>query len=167
MGTAQTLDNILFTAAQGLFKAYGQPLSELSAPFGTVDAPLCAVVGFTGDALNGSMMLAADREPIAATRPDGSTDRDWIAELANQLLGRFKNRLLAYGLVVHSTTPIVIRGERIAPLGRNGDLPGVVFRCAAGGRVTVWIDHQATGELQLSRSSNPEPVAREGDVVLF
>lgn len=167
MPIAQTIDNLLFTATQGLFKAYGQPLTELSAPFGPVSAPLCAVIGFQGEALAGTLMIAADREPIQATRPAASTDRDWIAELANQLLGRFKNRLLAYGMEVHSTTPIVIRGERITPLGSNGGLPGVVFRCAAGGQVTVWIDHHTIDGLQLQRLADPEPVAREGDVLLF
>lgn len=169
MGIAETIDNILFTATTSLFKAYGLPLSEAAAPVGGVSAPLCAVIGFGGKTLAGALMIAADKEPIAASRPTPqTTDRDWIAELSNQLLGRVKNRLLGFGVEVHATTPIVLRGERISPLGASGSLPGVTFTTSVGGRVTVWVDHQAIDGLQLAKlAAAAEPLAREGDVILF
>ena len=169
MGIAETIDNILFTATTGLFKAYGLPLTEAPQPVEPAAAPLCAVVGFNGKALTGALMIATDLEPIEASRPTPqTTDRDWIAELSNQLLGRFKNRLLGFGVEVYATTPIVLRGERITPLGSSGSLPGVVFTTPNGGRVTVWVDHHALDGLQLAKLANAgDPVAREGDVILF
>lgn len=169
MGIADTIDNILFAATTGLFKAYGLPLTEAPASGDGAAAPLCAVIGFSGKALTGALMIATDLEPIESSRPTPqTTDRDWIAELSNQLLGRVKNRLLGFGVEVYATTPIVLRGERITPLGTSGGLPGVVFTTPSGGRVTVWVDHHALDGLQLAKlASAAEAVAREGDVILF
>lgn len=162
------IDNILFAATTGLFKAYGQPLSELPAAAPT-QAQLCAVIGFTGKALSGAVMLAADVAPIHATRPVPETsDRDWIAELANQLLGRLKNRLLNAGVEIWATTPVVMRGERMAPVGGRGALPSVSFVTPSGGRVTTWVDHQVHDAATLAKLVElDEPVTREGELVLF
>lgn len=169
MGIAETIDNILFAATTGLFKAYGLQLTEAPTPGEAVPAPLCAVIGFTGPSLTGALMIAADQQPIVATRPTPqTTDRDWVAELANQLLGRVKNRLLTFGVEIYATTPIVLRGERITPLGSTGSLPGVVFRTPSGGRITVWVDHHVLDGQRLAKLAvADESVAREGDVILF
>lgn len=169
MGIAETLDNVLFTSATGLFKAYGIAIQE--AKGGAVPStPLCAVIGFTGPWLCGAAMIAADNALIAAACPvPGTSDRDWLAELANQLLGRVKNRLLPYGVEVYASTPVVLRGDRIAPLGRDGTLPGVMFQTTTGYRVTVWIDHTVLDASKLDRLSRGEAtdIPREGDVILF
>jgi hypothetical protein len=38
---------------------------------------------------------------------------DRIAELSNQLLGRFKNQLLRFDAEIHPSAPSVLRGETI------------------------------------------------------
>ena len=170
MGTAETIDNLLFSSTVGLFKAYGLQLAETQVrPREVASASLCAVIGFSGTWIAGALMIAADPEPIQKSRPvPDTTDRDWIAELANQLLGRVKNKLLGYGVEVYATTPIVLRGERITPLGMHGSLPGVIFETPGGGRVTVWVDFVAVDGLKLDKAlASADPVAREGDVVLF
>lgn len=169
MGISETIDNILFAATTGLFKAYGMQLTEAPGPAQISSPPMCAVIGFTGESLTGALMIAADQQPIVATRPTPqTTDRDWLAELANQLLGRVKNRLLTFGVEIYVTTPVVLRGERITPLGSSGSLPGVVFHSASGGRITVWIDHSILDGQRLTKlAATGEPVPHEGDVILF
>lgn len=170
MGTAEVLDNLLFSSTVGLFKAYGLQLTESqNRPREVATATMCAVIGFSGTTLSGALMIAADPEPIHKSRPTPeASDRDWIAELSNQLLGRFKNRLLGYGVEVYASTPVVLRGERITPLGLHGSLPGVIFDTSVGGRVTVWVDHVAVDGLKLDKAlAGAEAPAREGDVVLF
>ncbi|MBM4059497.1 MAG: chemotaxis protein CheX [Planctomycetes bacterium] len=168
MGTAQTIDNLLFASTTALFKAYGVPIAEIAErPPRGAHAPLCAVIGFHGQILAGALMLAADLEPVRRTRPVPSTsDRDWIAELANQLLGRVKNKLLGHGIEVYATTPIVLRGERIAPLGGTSNVSGVLFEARDGGRIIAWVDYEVTDHAQFEKAMATE-VAREGDVVLF
>lgn len=170
MTATETLDNLVFSCTTSLFKAYGQPLAEVPRTPHTPPPPeLCAVIGFSGPDLSGALMIAADPGPIAASRPTPTaSNRDWLAELANQLLGRIKNRLLPTGVEIYPTTPIVLRGERIAPLGRNGDLPGVVFAAESGGQIVVWLDFTARDDLRLDRSLQAlGPIPREGEMVWF
>ena len=70
---------------------------------------------------------------------------------------------------VRPTTPVVLRGERLVPLGRNGELSGVVLRHPSGGIVVATIDHEvldAAGLSQLKRVEGLQ-LPREGDVILF
>lgn len=169
MSLANCLDNILFASATSLFKAYGVAVSETGKERIEPAAPSCAI-GFLGQSLTGTVVLTADPEVLRHSKPlETSADRDWLGELTNQLMGRVKNRLLAYGVEVQPTTPVVLRGERLVPLGRNGELSGVVLRHPSGGIVVATIDHEvldAAGLSQLKRVEGLQ-LPREGDVILF
>ncbi len=52
--------------------------------------------------------------------------------------------------------------------GKRWNDSGFVFTTPNGGRVTVWVDHHALDGLKLAKLANAgDPVAREGDVILF
>jgi len=110
-------------------------------------------------------MLACSREPLELAQAGGeATMRDWLAELTNQLLGRVKNRLLALGTVIHCSTPVVLGGERIAPI--QSQPLGHLFT-ADGGVVSVWLDTLIRPDFQLSPSDDVSALGREGDTLLF
>ena len=45
--------------------------------------------------------------------PDGCSDTDWVGELGNQLVGRFKNKLAKYGHLIDMGLPSVICGKEL------------------------------------------------------
>lgn len=129
------------------------------------EVALCGIIGFTGDDLKGSLMLACSREPLELARDGGDvTMRDWLAELTNQLLGRVKNRLLAFGTVIHCSTPVVLGGERIAPIASQP--LGHLFT-ADGGVVSVWFDTVVRPDFTLSPRADAVELPSEGDALMF
>jgi hypothetical protein len=109
------LHEVFRRCSEELFVAHGVAPVALGVP--TDDEPLrirtAAIIGYSGAALKGTVMLAVSREGLSATRPVGDDDRDWLAELSNQLLGRVKNQLFRHGVQISMSTPLVIRGERL------------------------------------------------------
>jgi CheY-specific phosphatase CheX len=89
--------------------------------------------------------------------------RDWIGELTNQFMGRVKTKLLAHGVEVFVTTPIVLSGVRIQPLPR-GHVEPLVFSSHAGS-VLTWIELETHPAFVLG-SEHPG-FNGEGDVIVF
>ncbi|MBL8734114.1 MAG: chemotaxis protein CheX [Planctomycetes bacterium] len=168
MAIAQTLDNILFTSINGLFKAYGQPMEEAKNGGFAIDGAWCAMVGFGGPTLSGALILTVAADLVSRTcQVSELSPRDWIGELANQLAGRVKNRLLPYGIVIQVQIPVVVRRERLAPLDGPG-LPCVTMQAQNGSRVAACIDHIVHDPESVEALSRGDlEVPREGDVILF
>lgn len=151
-------------ACKSLFEAYGVSLRAID-PHTAIDqnALLSGVIGFSGPSIRGTCILAATSKPIMESNPVGSSPRDWIAELANQLIGRIKNRLLEEGVEVYVTTPVVLRGEHLAPMPRLALLPQLFT--TEGGNVFVWIEVETDPDFELAPRC--APAAREGEALLF
>lgn len=91
------------------------------------EAIVAGVVGFTGAAFRGTVLVASTFEVITLARPtrvrakplskNSSSDwimvRDWAGELANQVLGRIKNRLAAHGVVFDVSPPAALSGTAL------------------------------------------------------
>jgi len=69
------------------------------------------MIGFTGDAVRGTLAIHVCDALLDATGSNSDNRNDWIAELANQLLGRLKNKLLSYDVVIQLSTPVAVQGE--------------------------------------------------------
>jgi len=167
------LDDLVFDCSQELFSAYGlhaEPCAKEAYPSITERFAFCGVMGFGGEQLRGSLVLAATREPLDQTNPHGQkSQRDWICELSNQLMGRIKNRLLARGVDVLLATPAGLTGENVCPAPGTLRAPQVFV--AASGYICVWIDCEfATGFVLPSLPPPPsahEPAVPEGETLLF
>ncbi|CAN5590767.1 hypothetical protein BH11MYX1_BH11MYX1_16690 [soil metagenome] len=139
------------------------PLAGTGTP--TQHLALCGVIGFTGPDMRGSLMLGCSLEPLQLARGGGEmTMRDWLAELTNQLLGRVKNRLIGLGVDFCTSTPVVLGGERIAPVSSQS--AGHLFT-ADGGLVSVWFDTAIRPDLELDTADDPGAVPIEGSTLLF
>lgn len=161
--TLHLVESIAENAVADLFHAYGVPLARGAADKDlTRSIHLSGIVGFSGPGLRGSCILAASAEPIHNTIPVDGSDRDWIAELANQLIGRIKNRLLSHGAEVYVTTPVVLRGKHLAPVPRV-ELPPLTFH-ANPGNVFVWIELETMPGFSLGPPMDTVP---EGTAMLF
>jgi hypothetical protein len=125
----------------------------------------CAAIGFTGSDLRGSLLLASSREPLNMAGDNIDAIRDWLAELANQMLGRIKNRLLALGTAIYYSTPVILRGQHLAPLD-NQPIPHL-FRRANGGVVAIWFDVEIGADLILADTPTANAAVGEGEALLF
>ncbi len=166
-------------AACGVHVDYAGVATKDDAPFDTT----LAVIGYGGAHLRGSVLLSAPTEVLRATHPSGGAASDddlldWAGELSNLLLGRIKNAIRRYGLVIEMSTPLMFSGLhlRISSV-RSSNHAAHRFSCGEAHKL-------ALGELllQVRFEANVEPGARltatseeppagsprgEGDVILF
>jgi len=164
------IDDLVFDCCRELFSAYQldvHPRDRSDFP-ATEQLAVCGVMGFGGKLMRGALVLATTREPLEHTNPDAfGSQRDWVCELTNQLMGRVKNQLLTLGVEVLLATPAGLSGENLSPTPSKLRAPQVF--AAANGFVCVWIDCEYTDgfELPSSPPQDLEPPVAEGDTVLF
>jgi hypothetical protein len=135
------------------------------------------VIDFSSDALSGKLVLASSFDFFASSRPasaprvllrpESAADwllvRDWSMELANQLLGRIKNRLCSMGVFVNARPPKAVSGHSLLVTLRERKGASLAF----GGHdheVLIWFE--ATSNDSLRRGPGVEPIG-EGQIVNF
>ena len=157
-------------------KILGDKVHELFADYGVAcemvaEVPdsareLCGILGFTGDHVCGSVVVSATAEAVASSNPigDGPT-RGWVAELTNQIVGRFKNTLLRCGVEVVMSIPVVLTASHLAPMPQA---PLAPLRVAVGtGFLTLWLEVEVDPDLVLAEPNADLQIALEGDTLLF
>lgn len=161
-----TLRSILASKAQELFVDYGVTCTEVADEPATSSRLLCGILGFTGDKLCGSVVISASEDAVAASNPigDGAT-RAWVAELTNQIVGRFKNGLFRVGVEVAMSIPVVLSAAQITPLPHTHLAP--VRLAVAAGAVTLWLEIEAQPDLELSEPTEDSSIAPEGEAFMF
>lgn len=165
---AETLDAIVRDSCTQLFATYGVTLESTEPqPTQASEVVVCGVMGFTGSAVRGTILLATNRDPIGDSSPiHGAAVRDWGAELTNQLLGRIKTKLLQHSVEIYLTLPIVLLGAQIAPLPR-GTCSVLAFKSPTG-TVDVWFDCDlADGFVLVPVATGTDETLIEGDALLF
>jgi CheY-specific phosphatase CheX len=98
-----------------------QPAASPAPEAKTGDGAVVASVGLSGRDVKGALVLMGDVDFLRSIYPaelSGATIAendlaDWAGEVANQLLGRLKNRFCRRGLDFSISTPTVIRGVRL------------------------------------------------------
>ena len=172
MTNTQNLDRLIAENCRKLFADYHLEIHAGGANAAQSEERflLCGIIGFTSKSLRGALVLATTREPLERTNPTAApSHRDWICELANQLLGRVKKQLLTRGVEIFPSTPIALRGEHLSPVLQQR-LVAELFT-AEGGLVCVWMDCEFEEGFELSEiddlsACDVAPVS-EGEMVLF
>jgi CheY-specific phosphatase CheX len=160
----QRIQAMAATAATELLDAYGVKLSEASTAWEETDELLYSgVMGFVGERVRGTCLLAAPRDTVLSTAPDGARPRDWAGELANQLVGRLKSKLMQHGVTIAVSTPVVLSGVKLYPLPRSEVAPSVFD--TPSGRILVWLEVEVDPEFMLG-SLRPL-LAGEGEFLVF
>ncbi|HZU81600.1 MAG TPA: chemotaxis protein CheX [Polyangiaceae bacterium] len=187
---AEVLDDILLRSAEALFKERGIDLSANRSqppsggslpPPAALEAHVAAFVPFSGAAIRGSLMLVCPFDIAAAGRgrragavlstrvaSDWIVARDWVGELANLLLGRIKNRLLAFRVEFSIAPPVPLSGRALAvALQANRAARQIAF--GRGDQIVrVLIDVVDEPALMSTKPhASAEPSALEGDVIEF
>jgi len=161
--TTRTIQSMAGAACTELMQAYGVELVPSEGWPETDEVMLSGVMGFVGDSVRGTCVLAAPQATVEAAAPTNAAARDWVGELANQLVGRLKAKLMARGATIALSTPVVLRGVRLSPMPRT-DVAPVVFESRTG-RVLVWLEVEIENDFQLGEQR--ALAANEGELLVF
>lgn len=137
-------------------------------------ADVAAVLGYTGDQINGSLVVACPKGVLDASHPNHAMGMpvsdndisDWAGEIANQSLGRIKNRLASQGVKFAMSTPTSVTGKQmqIRP-PKNGHALEMRFTGAKG---MVLMHFLTVFDAALKFDAmKKEETAKEGDSLLF
>ncbi len=167
--------DVLEASVTELFDSYGltcdltQVVDEESSP----SVELGSIVGFRGRGVRGGLAFVAalgliERMlpvPRDLTRADLQL-RDWSAEMANQLVGRMKNKLSTKTFDFDVGTPVCFTGKSIK-LVFLPDADGLSLAFMAEGTpVRIHLDCTLSSDL-VSGEALALRIVPEGDVLLF
>jgi hypothetical protein len=169
-----------------LAKLLSQCTVELLSQLGVQPEPLtgphahsageivAAFSGFGNDEIRGSFTFVGSSKLFSRLHPLPLTITprdltDWACELVNQSVGRFRNRLLAYGVKLALSVPQSALGSslRLAPSLQPARSP-IAF--AIDGMVLEgWLELEIEPGFRLAESplTDGEEAMKEGSVVLF
>jgi CheY-specific phosphatase CheX len=148
-----------------LLDAYSLPSEPLSSAVAAED-PIVGVIGFTASKLRGNLALLFPSDVVRATQ-SGSDFMDWTGELTNQYLGRLKNKLIAYGVALEISTPLVVSGLSLRLQEPSGSQTRRVDCSTAAGPVHALISVRTGDGFVMLDEPVGEPMPAEGEMLLF
>lgn len=172
MNNRDIIDTIVTGCARELFALHDTELTaaeEVHEPHDYV-----TVIGFYGESMRGALGLGIDRrivtrilEQYADTNHFPVGAEDFVGETANQLVGRVKNRLLAYGVEFGIALPMVLRGIEVHLAKSTSEVWPYRFSSTEGA-ITVWFDARIEPGVVLEHSEgSTDTIACEGEVTMF
>jgi hypothetical protein len=173
---AAELSEIVVSASRHVFPSCGIPLAEqLGDAVESPEKQLVAFMGFTGDALRGTMAIVVPTElmrqayPLPLRDPDHAEFEvfDWAAEVANRLLGRIKVALAARSVEIEASTPRVMLAEQLHVTRSMRST--ICSACFASGNTSlrVWFDAISSEGQAIFGVVSDDFSQAEGDVLLF
>ena len=131
-------------------------------------AVLAAAIGFTGRQARGSLALTLPKALALETAPLEALEElvlsDWVGEMANQLLGRLKNRLIPHGVDIRLSTPTIVEGRQVRILALRGTSICEALMCG-GHPVFICLHTVVVPSIDLRACE--EVAQSEGEAVLF
>jgi hypothetical protein len=170
------IDALLQASLVDLFQAYGVACAPLPRDGRTEPErypELSATIGFTassGNSARASGRLTLSMSPevmelMQGERPLPVRHSDWSRELVNQLMGRFKNRLLPYGAKLQAGLPTSGGREALESGGERAVGRRMYRARTVRGEVVATLDG-SLNEAGLSYVG-PTTTASEGELILF
>ncbi len=148
-----------------LFRDYRLPrVMRAAAPDGAVD--FAGRIEFDGDELRGSLSVVATRSLLDDMRGRGhACQDDWVAELANQMAGRLKLKLIRRGVVIRLGTPRLFRNGEASALARR-DRSRIWLRSGAG-VIGLKLETIVSEDFTLEGRYRKMDLMREGEIQHF
>jgi Chemotaxis phosphatase CheX len=166
------LDGLVQDAARALFETYGVRLELDGSPVAKTlrSVNLISMIGFSSQALSGSLLLALPDVVVEHTLPAPDAGlADWSGELANQLLGRLKNQLLKYQVVINLSLPVVVSGGGFSLPSKTRQLTRYFSFVCDWGRMFIRMDMELCPSIELVRQADArtDQSVDEGELLLF
>jgi hypothetical protein len=174
--TEERLNEILAVCLTELVRDLGAKATLLPgrAPEVGVGEILAAFVGFGSDDVRGSFTLLGQPRVFARLHPipaEGANRdlADWARELANQAVGRFKNRVLAYGLSIAVGSPQSMVAEQVRVTKTQKQIRTPIVMGIEDMRFETWLELDVRSGFTLADKpgSPSESALSEGSIVLF
>jgi len=164
-----TLREILNEKSRELFNDYNVPCEPTDRPSGEMDNHLCGVLGFNGEQLKGSVSISAEPSAIAASNPMGTgATKDWVAELTNQLVGKFKHSLVLRGVEIALSIPISLQAARLVPAPERAAIPPIIMTVGFGSIVvSLEVEYGSLFKLLEESAGNSEVTMDTDGFVMF
>jgi hypothetical protein len=174
--TEERLNEILAICLTELVRDLGaQPTllsgREIEVGMGEI---LAAFVGFGSDDVRGSFTLLGQPRVFARLHPipaEGNNRdlADWARELANQAVGRFKNRVLAYGLAIAVGSPQSMVAEQVRITKTQKQIRTPIVIGIGDMHLETWLELDVRSGFSLADKpgSSSEAALSEGSIVLF
>ncbi len=165
----ETIDTVLkktiATGINAIFQQYGIHFTESSENKKCYD--IVAVIGFSGD-YKGAVGFAAEKPLVKAAFGETNTtlSDSWVGEVSNQLLGRLKNALLAYGIEIQIALPMVLNGVKIQVRSVNS-APFQSVHQSEAGDACIWVDSNWDIQQELERLETEFHAKPEGNTFIF
>lgn len=182
------INRVLRQSCEEMFAAYGAHDMRVSGSSGTwslqaaEEKPeVAGIAPFTGSRMRGRIVIASSFKFFVRVRPKDAKSpalserssgdwllvRDWAAELANQLLGRVKNRMSTFAIRLEVGLPTAMSGDSLSVALPRADKKPLVFSNSRE-QALVWLDATLDEDPDLAvPKEGGGGFAREGDVLLF
>lgn len=151
----------------------GETSAHTEAPTELRGHQVAGIIGFAGDGFGGTLAIRAPSTvvrrwlPISITEPGIHQLGDWTAELANQLLGRAKNKIIRLGTTFQITPPTYAIADELLVLGCDPQRTSWIEQSTTAGPMLVMVELHATADFAF-QVGNPGVVPHaEGDLLLF
>lgn len=179
-----TIIELATSATQELFEFYGLQTNLLACFDSTFtcgpDVSIVGLLGATADGFRCTIGIETSFQILEATYPakleelennDTQHLQDWIGELTNQLVGRFKNKLVHYGCDLCLGVPSVIQGNNLkAILPKRSE--AITLKFATGIEQNIYIllntmIDEAIFKLEFQPLPEGKTVMGEGEFMFF
>jgi CheY-specific phosphatase CheX len=174
---AKELTQVATDSVRHVLRAYGLRAETPIAPSEELDpAEVVALIGFSGDALKGTLAIIAPADLIRRTclplqqGPNAGAWEvfDWAGELVNMMLGRIKVGLAARGVDIDSSTPRVMLAGHLRVLRSSQNTVCSTCFSVGDSQLTLWFDAVASqGYPLFPREPGADASLPEGDVAFF
>jgi hypothetical protein len=163
------LTNASASAAAELFSEYNVSLEDgdVTVYRSAGDLAFLGVVSYMAPGLSGTLVLGLTPKVLRRSNPCQTSDRDWAGELANQLFGRVKLKLLRRGLELWSVAPAVVDGTHLIPAVTHPGFDPHFFKADTTECVALWIEVEIGRDVRLDTAAPDQDIPTEGDVILF
>lgn len=150
------------------------PVHVLPEPSCIEGHQVAGIIGFAGPHLGGTLAIRAASETVRRCLPvrsvaalDTQAVGDWIAELANQLIGRTKNKLLRYDVTFQLTPPTFAAANELLVLGCDGARTSWLSVTTSAGPWLAMLELRSDPHLTLALVSDGSVAYAEGEMLLF
>jgi CheY-specific phosphatase CheX len=173
-----TLVELLSGACLELFSSYEAYLMDHteSVELDENSVNFIALIGVSDSAFRATLTMCVTPALLKASFPASEEEisdsdlKDWLGELANQLAGRFKNKVVPYGRKLELGVPTVIQGVGLkVDLPKSSEITEHQFISEQGDivelRLSTLIDEQFI--LNTPEETEEAEVLAEGEMLFF
>lgn len=168
----EVLDIVMQSSAVDLFHACGiavAPLPRSEPRAGHVVHPaLVAMIDFNSRGFTGTLAVCVPDAVFAVVpqNPERRFDgKDWIREMANQLLGRVKGRLLQLAITLQATLPSLVDAATVQRLRDRSPFSAAYRFRTLRGEIVVSLLGDIDPSIFVYTGTTPAAV--EGDIIVF